>query len=247
MAGLCQFEATPPHAELLGQIARSPWQARRSWPVSGGTTQDTDARRLLTRQAWSALRKLPASAYLGLVTLVPLRMPYGKPRIRSIPSPSKIHPPKRAIRNALDSPVFLDCHPGRETYRRNGKSMQLGSIATIGDLPVYIYRDADGGQIRCPAPSSSDRRQAVQVAGTGANPVPQLRSGRSPCGWFQVLVRPDLAGPWAPSDKISATSEPDIHITCDSEQKFNRILPSGYCTGGDRRRRLDSLLTDLGE
>ena len=207
IAGLFQFEATPPHAELLGRIARIAAAAGAPFVTGIGAepllTPMHDWHKL-TRQAWSAVRELPASAYLGLMSpRFLLRMPYGK---RTDPIDAFAFE-EFTRQNGLSGmlwghPALLAACLIAETWRRNGKAMQLGSMATVGDLPVYVYHDADGEQIALPCTERlMSERQAVQVAGTGANPVLSLR-GRPEVrvGGFKSLAGGVLAGRWAPGD-----------------------------------------------
>jgi type VI secretion system ImpB/VipA family protein len=257
VAGLYQFEATPPHAELLGRIAQIAGAAGAPFVAGiGAEPLKTPMHdwHPLTRQAWSALRKLPASAYLGLVTpRFLLRMPYGKTTDPIDTFAFEEFTRQSGLSGMLwGHPSFLTATLVAETYRRNGKSMQLGSIATIGDLPVYIYRDADGEQIALPCTERLlTERQAVQVAGTGVNPVLSLR-GRPEVrvGGFKSLVGTDLAGPWAPVDltKSAPPASPTPTSDATSEQKVQshpaeRVIAPAEIDGGE----LDSLLADLGK
>jgi type VI secretion system protein ImpC len=96
-----------------------------------------------------------------------------------------------------------------ETWKRQGKAMQLGSIASVGELPVYVYQDADGEQIALPCTERLfSERQAAQVASTGVNPVVSLR-GRPEVrmGGFLSVAGGTMAGPWAPVE-IKPTPPP---------------------------------------
>src|SRR4030081_3433074 len=80
--------------------------------------------------------------------------------------------------------------------------MKLGSIATVGDLPVYVFHDTDGEQIALPCSERLyNERQAVLVSNTGVIPVlairgrPEVRLGGS-----APLPGATLAGRWAPVD-----------------------------------------------
>jgi len=82
LAGLYQWELTPPHVDLLGRMSQLCGAAGAPFVSAIGP----DALREkeyewhpLIRQAWAGLREAPASAYLGLATpRFLLRMPYGK-------------------------------------------------------------------------------------------------------------------------------------------------------------------------
>jgi type VI secretion system protein ImpC len=207
IAGLYQFEALPPHADLLGRIAQVAGAAGA--PFVAGISPDPLNTPIhdwhpLTRQAWEALRGLPASAYLGLATpRFLLRMPYGK-KTDPIDAFSFEEFTRHGGLSGMlwGHPALLAVNLVAETWQRNGKSMQLGSIATVGDLPVYVYHDTDGEQIALPCTERLfSERQAAQVASTGVNPVLSLR-GRPEVrlGGFKALAGNVLAGRWAPVD-----------------------------------------------
>ena len=97
-------------------------------------------------------------------------------------------------------PSWLTAYLIAETWRRDPRNMKPGGIATVGDLPVYVYHDADGDQIALPcAERMYSERQAVQVTSTGVNPVLSIR-GRPEIrmGGFASLASGTLAGRWAP-------------------------------------------------
>ena len=88
--------------------------------------------------------------------------------------------------------------------------MKIGSIATVDDLPVYVYHDTDGEQIAMPcAERMYTERQAVQVSGTGINPLLSIR-GRPEVrlGGFASLAGGTLSGRWAPVDLKPAPARP---------------------------------------
>ena len=93
----------------------------------------------LIKQAWEALRALPASAYLGLATpRFLLRMPYGKKTDPIDAFAFEEFTREGGLSGMLwGHPALLAASLVAETWRRQGAAMKLGSIATVGDLPVY--------------------------------------------------------------------------------------------------------------
>jgi type VI secretion system protein ImpC len=253
IAGLYQFEATPPHAELLGRIAQIAGAAGAPFLTSIGV----DALKTpihewhpLTRKAWTALRELPASAYLGLATpRFLLRMPYGK---RTDPIDAfgfEEFTRQGGLSGMLwGHPALLWSILIAETWRRDSKAMQLGSVTTLGDLPVYVYQDSDGEQIALPCTERLlSERQAAQVASTGATPVLSLR-GRPEVrvGGFRSVEGGMLAGRWAPLELKPAapvtTGAPDPSALAPAPTKpvETKPEPEQIDTG-----ELDSLMADL--
>ena len=203
--GLYQFEAMPPHADLLGRIAQV--AAATGAPFVGGLGSDSLKVPMhewhpLTRQAWDALRELPASAYLGLATpRFLLRMPYGKKTDPIEAFAFEEFTRESGLSGMLwGHSALLVATLIAKTWQRSSKAMKLGDIATVGDLPVYVYNDADGEQIALPCTERLfSERQALQVVRTGVNPVLSLR-GRPEVrlGGFNALSGATLAGRWAP-------------------------------------------------
>jgi type VI secretion system protein ImpC len=205
LAALYQFEATPPHADLLGRVAQIAAAAGAPFVAAiGPDPLKTPMHEWhpLTRQAWGALRELPASAYLALATpRFLLRMPYGK---RTDPIDAfafEEFTREGGLSGMLwGHPALLAGYLVAETWRRQGKAMQLGAIANVGELPVYVYQDIDGEQIALPCTERLfSERHATHVASTGVNPVVSLR-GRPEVrlGGFASLAGGTMAGPWAP-------------------------------------------------
>lgn len=207
IAGLYQFEATPPHADILGRIAQIAGAVGAPFVSAIGSeplkTPMHDWHPL-TREAWDALRGLPASAYLGLCTpRFLLRMPYGKKTDPIDAFAFEEFTRQSGLSGMLwGHPAILTATVTAETWRRGGKAMLLGTIANVGDLPVYVYNDTDGDQIALPCTERLfSERQAVQIASAGVNPILSLR-GRPEVrvGGFKALAGDVLAGRWAPLD-----------------------------------------------
>lgn len=142
--GLFQFEATPPHAELLGRMARIADHAGAPFLTALDSAPIEDRKRPpheLVQQAFKALKKLDAAASLAL--LAPrflLRHPYGK---RSDPISSfafEEFTAEAGLRGMLwGHPALL-------------AAVALASPAglNIGELPFHHMQDADGDTIALP-------------------------------------------------------------------------------------------------
>jgi EvpB/VC_A0108, tail sheath N-terminal domain/Type VI secretion system, VipA, VC_A0107 or Hcp2 len=209
VAGLYQFEVTPPHADLLGRLAQVAAAAGAPFVAgvgSGGLQTPAHDWHPLTRQAWDALRALPAAAYLGLATpRFLLRLPYGK-RTDPIEAFAFEEFSRQSGLQGMvwGNPALLPACLIAESWLRGGdKSMALGGVATVGDLPVFVYQDTDGEQIALPCTERLlTERQAVQVAECGVMPLVSLR-GRGEvrvASFGSLLAGAPLAGRWAPVD-----------------------------------------------
>lgn len=146
ICGLYQFEPTPPHAELLGRMAKIAAKANAPFVTAMAGDEFMSKKKAphpLMAQALEELRGLPEAAFLSLITpRFMLRHPYGK---RSDPISSFAF---EEFTNGDGLRGMLWGHPALIAAcllaAPSGKS--LG----IGDLPFHYYVDADGDQIALP-------------------------------------------------------------------------------------------------
>ncbi len=144
--GLYQFEPTPPHAELLGRMAKIAKLAGAPFLTSMSAEAFTDRRNPphpLMSQALEALRDMPEASHLAL--LAPrfmLRHPYGK---KSDPISSftfEEFTPEEGLRGMLWG------HPA--LLAASVLAAPTGSTLSIGDLPFHYVVDSDGDQVALP-------------------------------------------------------------------------------------------------
>lgn len=207
VAGLYQWELTPPHAELLGRMTQI--------CAAGGTTflssigpdplrEKPHEWHPLIKQAWSELQALPAAAYLGLATpRFLMRMPYGK-RTDPIDAFAFEEFTRQGGLSGMlwGNPAVLVALTLAETWSRNSRAMKLGSVASVDDLPVYVYVDKDGDQIALPCTERLfNEKMAAQIGGLGVIPVVSIR-GRPEVrvASFGAVGGKPIAGRWAPFD-----------------------------------------------
>lgn len=145
IAGLYQFEATPPHTELLGRMAKIATAAGAPFLTGMAIDELADARKPphpLVREAFKALRALPEAQ--RLVLLGPrfmLRHPYGK---RSDPISSFSFEEFTAA-DGLGG--MLWGHPA--LLALTVLAGQNGT-PTVNDLPFHHFVDADGDSAALP-------------------------------------------------------------------------------------------------
>ena len=205
LAGLYNFEATPPHADLLGRIAQIAAAAGAPFVTAIGSEPlrtPMHEWNPLIKQAWDALRGLPASAYLCLLTpRYLLRMPYGKKTDPIDAFAFEEFTRSSGLSGMLwGHPALLFANRAVTSWKREGAKMKLGSQAVVGELPVYVFNDADGDQIALPcAERLFSEKVAGQIATTGVNPIVALR-GRPEVrvGGFNSVAGSLLAGRWNP-------------------------------------------------
>ncbi|HSN32199.1 MAG TPA: type VI secretion system contractile sheath large subunit [Ideonella sp.] len=160
VCGLYQFEATPPHAELLGRMARIAAQADASFVTSIAPDAFADPRRdvhPLVADAWHALRSLPEAGRLAVATpRFMLRYPYGA---RTDPISSFAF---EEFSNDAGLGALLWGHP----------ALLVASLLAapggaknpvVGELPFHHVVDADGDQVALPC---TERQLSVDAAAT---------------------------------------------------------------------------------
>lgn len=144
LCGLYQFEATPPHTELLGRMAQIAQQANAPFVTSlsiDGLTERKRQPHELVQQALKALQALPAASHLSLMgPRFLMRHPYGK---RSDPI------------SAFDFEEFTAQDGLRGMLWGHPALLAACAIAgpdglTIGDLPFHHFKDAQGDTIALP-------------------------------------------------------------------------------------------------
>lgn len=158
IAGCYQFEASPPHAELLGRAARIAAHAGAPFITAIASDAFTDRREpphRLVREAFAALRELPDASYLAL--MAPhflLRHPYGK---KSDPISSFAF---EEFSRSAGLRGMLWGHPALLALCVLG--VRGGQLA-IGDLPFHFYVDADGDSIALPCTNRLVNTQAASL------------------------------------------------------------------------------------
>jgi type VI secretion system protein ImpC len=160
VCGLYQFEATPPHTELLGRMAQIARHAGAPF-VTGINIDGLSSRREppheLIQQAFSELRNLPAGSHLCLMgPRFMLRHPFGK---RTDPVSAFDF---EEFSNEMGLRGMLWGHPALlAACAVAGNERQV-----VGDLPFYHFRDAEGDTIALPC---TERLINVDAAGVLRN------------------------------------------------------------------------------
>jgi len=217
------FEQTPPHAELLGRIAKIVAQSQTAFIAAVGTTcLETKPADLhpLVRDAWDDLAKMPESAYIGLVLpRFMLRMPYGE---RTDPIESfdfEEFSPQAGLSGMLwANPAVIAGLLLGATFNQQGAKMQPGSVLTLGEMPFYYYTDSDGDQTALPCTERMLSSKMAELA-SKYRFMPLLSMKGRPevrLGGFGSLAGGPLAGPWRPVTKSSP--EPAEEETETQEQ-----------------------------
>lgn len=156
IAGCYHFDATPPHAELLGRAARVAAHAGAPFMTGIATAPFSDRREpphRLVREAFAALREMSDASFLGLLgPRFLLRHPYGK---RSDPIQSFAFE-----EFSLDAGLrgMLWGHPALLALTVLGTP---GGQLTLNDMPFHHMVDGDGDTVALPC---TDRLVSTHTA-----------------------------------------------------------------------------------
>jgi type VI secretion system protein ImpC len=245
LIGLYGFELMPPHADLLGRIAQLAGAAGA--PFITGIGPDALRTPLheqhpLIQESWTALRELPAAAYLGLAApRFLLRMPYGKKSDPIDAFAFEEFTRQGGLSGMLwGHPAVIPALLLAETFARQGMKMKLGTTMNVGDMAYYVYTDPDGDKIALPCTERLyTEKQAVAVANYGVMPLLSLR-GRPELrlGGFVSLGGKPIAGFWAPVDvtaKAAASAPAQAAIAAASAEEPEEETETEAETEADAR------------
>ncbi len=213
LIGLYTFEETPPHAEILGRIARvaahvdAPFFTAISPTFLDVEKQD---RHPLVASAWDTLREMPEARHLGVVSpRFLLRRPYGAKSEPIYEFTFEEFTMAEGLGGMLwANPVVLVAILLARSFRENGASMNLGSIMSLGDIPYHFVTDSYGDQVALPCTERNLTLDKVEKATVrGYMSVVSIK-GRDDVRLtsFQSLGGGEIQGPW--SDEASPDPSP---------------------------------------
>ena len=203
MVGMYTFEETPPHAQLLGRIARvaahvdAPFFAA----MTPGFLETPKAdRHPLVAKEWDTLRAMPEAGHLGLASpRFMLRRPYGAKTEPIYEFDFEEFTQKAGLSGMLwANPVVLIAILLAKSFKENGAHMGLGKIMSLGDIPYHYVLDRFGDQVALPCTERNLTLDKVEtVLGRGYLPVISIK-GRDEVrlGSFQSLAGGNILGPW---------------------------------------------------
>jgi type VI secretion system protein ImpC len=179
ICGLFNFESTPPHAELLGRMAKIAAQAGAPFVTSMALDAFMDRRHdphPLVVEAMQALRGLPEAPFLSLLSpRFMLRHPTASAATRSAPSASRSSPPTTACAAC--------CGATRRLAAASIMAAPSGKTLSMGDLPFYYFTDSDGDQIALPCTErlvNTDTALRIKTFGICAL---LAHKGQPSCAW----------------------------------------------------------------
>ena len=222
------FEQTPPHAELLGRIAKIVARTQTAFIAGVGTscldTKPADLHPLI-KESWDALAGMPESAYVGLVVpRLMLRNPYGEGTDPIDSFDFEEFTPQAGLSGMLwgNSAVIAGLLLGA-TFSQQGDKMKPGSVLSIGEMPFYFYTDSDGDQTALPCTERMlSSRMAELVSKHRFMPMlsikgqPEVR-----LGGFGSLAGGVLGGAWKPVTESSDAAPAEAEAPAEEKAEEN--------------------------
>ncbi len=201
--GLYTFEETPPHAELLGRVAKVAAHVDAPFftAISPAFLDRAEGvHHPLVSRAWERLRALPEAAYLGVATpRFMLRRPYGAKSDPVHAFKFEEFSNQEGLSGMLwANPVVLIAILLAQTYSNDGAEMSLGSVMSLGDIPYHLVIDRYGDQVALPCTERNLTTSKVEIVGRrGFMPVVSIK-GRDEIrlASFYALGGQPIAGPW---------------------------------------------------
>ena len=215
VCGLYTFEETPTHAELIGRIAkvaahvRAPFFAAITPTFLETAPQD---RHPLVADSWDALRAMPEAGYVGLVSpRFLLRRPYGAKSDPIYEFDFEEFTEAEGLSGMLwANPVALVTILLARSFRKNGPTLGLGSVMSLGGMPYHYVKDRYGDQVALPCTERNLTQVKTQATiGRGYMPVISVK-GRDEVrlGSFQALNGGIILGFWTDVPPAKPAEEP---------------------------------------
>ena len=245
--GLYAFEETPPHAALLGRMARLAEHVQAPFFTAMTAAFYDIAKRdrhPLVNKAWDDLRRDPVAKWLGLAApRFLLRHPYGE-RTEPIDAFEFEEFTKAEGLSGMlwGNPVVLIAILLAEAWTQGGRKMVLGKNMSMGEMPFHFVEDQYGDQVALPCTERNVTTEKSELAvQRGFMPVVSIR-GRDVVrlASFQSVAGSEIMGPWA-------TRIPDAERTGE-QATLEAVYPAGGDASGQSvDDELDALLAGFGD
>ncbi|UWQ26971.1 type VI secretion system contractile sheath small subunit (plasmid) [Leisingera aquaemixtae] len=203
LIGMYQFEETPPHAELLGRIARvaahvdAPFFAS----ISPEFLKTPKAERpKLVAEAWDTLQGMTEAGHLGLVSpRFLLRRPYGEKTEPCYEFDFEEFTETEGLKGMLwANPVVLVAILLGRSFKEFGPSLQLGEIMSLGGMPYHYVSDRFGDQVALPCTERNIDLNKIAMAQERGFMAVSAVKGRDEVRLtsFNSLKGSQILGPW---------------------------------------------------
>ncbi|WP_342586119.1 type VI secretion system contractile sheath domain-containing protein [Leisingera sp. ANG-M7] len=203
LIGMYQFEETPPHAELLGRIARvaahvdAPFFAS----ISPEFLKTPKAERpKLVADSWNTLQGMAEAGHLGLASpRFLLRRPYGEKTDPCYEFDFEEFTETEGLKGLLwANPVVLVAILLGRSFKENGPSLQLGKIMSLGGMPYHYVNDKFGDQVALPCTERNIDLDKIALAQERGFMAVSAVKGRDEVRLtsFNSLKGAEILGPW---------------------------------------------------
>ncbi|WP_424979512.1 type VI secretion system contractile sheath domain-containing protein [Leisingera sp. S232] len=263
LIGMYQFEETPPHAELLGRIARV--AAHVDAPFFAGISPEflktpKPERPKLVADAWTTLQGMAEAGHLGLASpRFLLRRPYGEKTDPCYEFDFEEFTEAEGLKGMLwANPVVLVAILLGRSFTEHGPSLQLGKIMSLGGMPYHYVNDKFGDQVALPCTERNiDLDKIAQAQERGFMAVSAVK-GRDEVRLtsFNSLKGSEILGPWtglpapepSPADPRGLPKPKPPAAGGDEEEDLDLDLDLGGDDGDDDSLGdLDDLLSSFGD
>ncbi|OIQ46013.1 MAG: type VI secretion system-associated protein [Roseobacter sp. MedPE-SW] len=204
LIGMYGFEETPPHAELLGRIARvaahvdAPFFTSLSPDFLKTAKKDRPA---LVANAWDTLQQMPEAGHLALASpRFLLRRPYGAKSNPVDAFDFEEFSEVEGLKGMLwGNPVVLVTILLARSFKENGASMQLGSIMSLGGMPYHTVNDRFGDQVALPCTERNIDLDKIAMANERGVMALSAVKGRDELRLtsFSSVAGGEVLGPWS--------------------------------------------------
>jgi type VI secretion system ImpB/VipA family protein len=204
LIGMYGFEETPPHAELLGRIARvaahvdAPFFTSLSPEFLKTEKKDRPA---VVANAWDTLQQMPEAGHLALASpRFLLRRPYGAKSNPVDAFDFEEFSETEGLKGMLwGNPVVLVTILLARSFKQNGASMQLGSIMSLGGMPYHTVNDRFGDQVALPCTERNIDLDKIALANERGVMAISAVKGRDELRLtsFSSVAGSEVLGPWS--------------------------------------------------
>lgn len=203
LIGLYKFEETPPHAELLGRLARV--AAHVDAPFVAGLSPEflqiaKEDRPKLVAEAWETLQAMPEAGHLGLASpSFLLRRPYGAKSDPIDAFDFEEFSESEGLKGMLwANPVALVAILLARSFKANGPSLQLGSVMSLGGMPYHYVTDQFGDQVALPCTERNIDLDKIAMANARGVMAVSAVKGRDELRLtsFLSVAGAQILGPW---------------------------------------------------
>jgi len=241
LIGMYGFEETPPHAELLGRIARVAAHVDASFFTSLSPEFLKTAKKdrpALVGNAWDTLQQMPEAGHLALASpRFLLRRPYGAKSNPVDAFDFEEFSEAEGLKGMLwGNPVVLVTILLARSFKQNGASMQLGSIMSLGGMPFHTVNDRFGDQVALPCTERNIDLDKIAMANERGVMAISAVKGRDELRLtsFSSLSGSEVLGPWSgvpapapspadPRDKTGIATAKPAEPAVDAETKADDL------------------------